>query len=128
MSNAKVMENRLRRTADRLGYFVSKSRLTGLWSIRDDEARFFTGPQLDLHDVTVDEVAEHLEAALTVEDEQRVEREKAEATFFEEEARTRFPRLFGGADGEDVEGGEDDKAWKPPEPPPPLQGPVPLRN
>ena len=100
MSTAKVMENRLRRTADRLGYFVSKSRITGLWTIRDDEGRFFSG-SLHEEDVTVEEVADHLEAALEAEAEARAAREKDEERFFLKEAVSRFPRLFGGEDGDE---------------------------
>ena len=102
MSNEKVMENRMRRTADRLGYSVSKSRVTGLWHLRDEELRFFTG-EVNLEGVSVEKVAEHLEDALQAEAEQREEREQAEERFFLEKARSKYPRLF----GEEYEDGEE---------------------
>lgn len=97
--NAKVMENRLRRTADRLGFSVSKSRVTGLWRVVDEECRFFTGA--DLENATVEKVAELLEEALRMEAAEVAKRQEADERFFREEARSKYPLLFGANEADD---------------------------
>lgn len=100
MSKAKIMENRMRRTADRLGFSVSKSRATGLWSIFDLQGRW-SGDLPDQEEVSVEEVAQHLEEALELEAELLARRAEDEKRFFLDEARGRFPLLFGEDDGEE---------------------------
>ena len=51
----------------------------------------------------MEEVAGHLEDALEAEAVERAKLEEAEARFFLEEARSKFPRLF----GEEDEDGEE---------------------
>ncbi|MDE0356572.1 MAG: hypothetical protein OXN92_02370 [Gammaproteobacteria bacterium] len=100
MSKAKVMENRMRRTADRLGFSLSKSRVTGLWSLIDDDGRFFMNG--DLREVSVQEVADQLEDALDMESKQKMAREEEEARFFLDDGPAKYPLLF----GEDNDGDE----------------------
>ena len=98
----KVVENRIRRTAERLGFSVSKSRNTGLWSISDTRSQFRPGGAEKIEsriaqpikDVPLEEIAEVLERTLEQVAAERAKQER-EAERLLREAPTRFPRLFG---------------------------------
>ncbi len=102
MSKEKVVENRIRRTAERLGFSVSKSRNTGLWSISDTRSQFRSegAEKIEsriaqpIKDVSLEEIAEVLERTLEQAAAERAKQER-EAERFLREAPTRFPRLFG---------------------------------
>ena len=92
MTTLKVLENRMRRTAARLGLELSKSRVAGLWSLCDrDHADRSFDHQVDKEGLTMDEVAGVLEDVLAVEAERAAQREVE----FVHTARSRYPRLFG---------------------------------
>ena len=85
MSDVKVMENRIRRTADRMGLEIRKSRASGLWSLDG------TGYPNDLDDMTLREVCDFLEATL---ERFASEREEFESELAENGAET-YPLLLG---------------------------------
>ena len=88
MSKMKVLENRVRRTAERLGFEVSKSRATGLWSL------YYERTQREQADLNLEDVCQHLEDELY----QRKEEAEIVAQRLVEEAPERFPLLFGEED------------------------------